>query len=481
VAEGIATRYAAALTRHLEQRDEVALLAAYDIGREAVGGGDGVLDLVVAHHEAMARAVAGGGDASRSQVECAGELMLEALGPFEMAFRGFQESNAGLARARAEAERANRAKDEFLSRTSHELRTPLNAILGFGQLLELDPLEPRQAEAVSHILSAGRHLLELINDLLDISRIEAGSLSLSIEPVLMAEVADGALALMRPLADDRGVTVTFDDGSAGQAYVFADRQRLKQVLLNLLSNGIKYNRPNGSVTVTCSQRPENKLRITVTDTGGGFDASDMDRVFAPFDRLDAGASEVEGIGLGLSLSRNLVHAMGGDIGVVSELGQGSRFWVDLPVAESPLAGHDRPDQDKQLPRTEVKTTILYIEDNLSNLKLIDRLLTRWRRISLLTAMQGQMGIDLARRHRPDLILLDLHLPDMDGTRALREILADPRTRDIPVVVISADATPGQVERFRALGARAYLPKPLQVSEFLETLDEMVPGAARPAD
>ena len=379
-------------------------------------------------------------------------------------------------RAEVEADRANRAKSEFLSRMSHELRTPLNAVLGFAQLLEMESVGAEQRDSVNHILKAGRHLLGLINEVLDISRIEAGRLRLSLEPVPVAETLQAAVDLVRPLAAERGIELRAE-GPDDRQHVLADRQRLQQVLLNLLSNAVKYNRDGGAVRVTCGGTPEHRLRITVADSGRGMTPEQMAHLFTPFERLGAEASVVEGTGLGLTLSKHLVEAMGGAMQVESQVGVGSAFSLELPVAEAPAEALEPP-RTADGRATEARAaglSVLYIEDNLSNLRLIERVLARRPGTKLLSAMQGRLGLDLAREHRPDLILLDLHLPDLPGEEVLHRLRSDPRTREIPVVVLSADASAGQIERLLGVGARAYLTKPLDVRKLLAVLDERVPG------
>jgi PAS domain S-box-containing protein len=387
---------------------------------------------------------------------------------------------AELREAKEAAEEANRAKSTFLSRMSHELRTPLNVVLGFGQVLQLDPLDPGQAEAVDYILKAGRHLLDLIDEVLDISRIEAGRLSLSIEPVRADDLLADALMLMRPLASQRGITIRAELDTC-DVFVLADRQRTKQVLLNLLANAIKYNREGGVVEIKCDQR-ESALRIIVTDTGLGIPPERLDRLFTPFDRLGAEATAVEGTGLGLALSKRLIEAMGGAVGVESVVDAGSTFWIELPLGEPPSADPEgaapQGAADQQAPAAHAKMhSILYIEDNLSNLNLMEHILDRRQGLRLLAAMQGSLGLELAREHHPDLILLDLHLPDMAGSDVLRELKTNLSTRDIPVVVVSADATSGQKARLLDAGARAYLTKPLDLKEFLALTDAIL--EARP--
>ena len=391
------------------------------------------------------------------------------------------ERTRELSVATAEADRANLAKSEFLSRMSHELRTPLNAILGFAQLLELDAASAEQQESVGQILRAGRHLLGLINEILDISRIEAGRLQLSLEPVPVQETVRQAIELVQPSAAEAHVTVRSEAIEDG-VHVLADRQRLQQVLLNLLSNGVKYNRAGGTVTVACRESPASRLRIEVTDTGPGITADKLARLFTPFDRLGAEASAVEGTGLGLALSKSLVEAMGGTLKVRSEPEVGCTFSVELavvgaPAEREPIAAVSAPAVDERQPGEAQK--ILYIEDNLSNLTLVESILARRPGTTVLSAMQGRVGVDLARDHRPALILLDRHLPDIPGEEVFRQLQADSRTRDIPVIVLSADAMPSRMRQFLDGGVRAYLTKPLDVPALLAAIDEALHGEARP--
>ena len=383
-----------------------------------------------------------------------------------------QQIEVALRKAQAVADAANQAKSEFLSRMSHELRTPLNAILGFAQLLELAALAPREHEGVTQILKGGRHLLGLINEVLDIARIEAGHLELALEPVAVADLLQEAVDLVRPLAARQQVALQQAEPAYG-AYIWADRQRMVQVLLNLLANAVKYNREAGTVTLGADAMSDGRLRILVSDTGPGLEPAQVDKLFTPFERLGADRTGVEGTGLGLALARRLVEAMAGEVGVTSTPGQGSTFWVDLRRAEMPPARREPLAAAPAAAADVWPRTVLCIEDNLSNLRLIEHILLDRPATQLLAAMQGQLGLELARDHQPDLILLDLHLPDVQGDTVLQQLQANPRTRAIPVVMLSADATPHQVERLLAQGARAYLTKPIDVHRLLGLLSDML--------
>ena len=357
---------------------------------------------------------------------------------------------------------------------SHELRTPLNAILGFAQLLELEELTDEQRDNLGHILSGARHLLSLINEVLDIAAIEAGRLALSLEPVAVADVAAESISLIRPLADQHHIVLA-GPNLACATHVLGDRQRLKQILLNLLSNAVKYNRVGGSVHLTCEPVPDERLRITVTDTGLGIPPDAVERLFIPFERVASQQSAIEGTGLGLPLSKRLAEAMGGTLELTSNP-QGSTFWVELPLVEGPVEVDERQQQlepspaEEQLEQTGPTLTVLYIEDNLSNLQLVERVLARLPDVTLISAMRPQLGLDLAGEHHPDLVLLDLHLPDMPGEEVLRRLQTSPKTAEVPVVILSADARPGLIQRLLDQGARAFLTKPLDVKELLELVD-----------
>ncbi len=384
-----------------------------------------------------------------------------------------QRIEKALREAKEAADRANRAKSEFLSRMSHELRTPLNAILGFGQLLERQNPNPRQRPHLNHILTAGRHLLELINEVLDISRIESEKMHLSLEPVNVRVALEEAVDLIQPLAAERSVNLFTPSANETDFFILADHQRLKQVLLNLLTNGVKYTPAGGAVMISCRE-VGGRVRLAIRDTGVGIAADKLERVFTPFDRLGAERSGIEGTGLGLALSKRLVQAMRGVIGVESMEGQGSNFWLELIRKESPLDAIPAESSAiacKGREKAEKQRSVLYIEDNLSNLTLVEQLLHKDAGFRLLTAMQGRIGLDLARQHSPDLILLDLHLPDMPGWDVLAELQGSEATRRIPTIIVSADATEGQFKRLLDAGARSYITKPFDVNQFYRAMEQ----------
>ena len=378
--------------------------------------------------------------------------------------------------AQEAAEAANKSKSQFLSRMSHELRTPLNAVIGFGQILELDDLNDEQREAVGHILTGGRHLLGLINKVLDVSHVEAGDLVLSAESVLAPELVLEAVDVIRPLADQRGIQMVVDRLGGQDCFMFADRQRVKQVFLNLLSNAVKYNRPRGMIVISCDVSVDSRIRISVADTGMGVQAQDMGLLFTPFERLGAEQTREEGTGIGLALSRRLTEAMGGTLDVTSTPGEGSTFTVDLPRVEGPVERHERLNGATPAAALDLaarRQVVLHIEDNASNLTLVERVLAQRPDIQVVPAMCGGLGLELAREHHPAIVLLDLGLPDVGGEQVLRSLCDDPSTASIPVVIVSADATPGHRQRLISAGAAGYLTKPINVRELLRLVDESV--------
>jgi PAS domain S-box-containing protein len=379
-----------------------------------------------------------------------------------------------LRRSKEEAEKANRAKSEFLSRMSHELRTPLNAILGFAQLLEMAALDRDKRESVGQILKAGQHLLGLINEVLEISRIEAGRLSISPEAVQIGLAVQEALDLLTPMAARRNIMVRDEIARDRLRHVLADQQRLKQVLLNVITNAIKYNCDAGTVTISAQEVESNRLRVKVRDTGPGIKPGSEGKLFTPFERLGAEQTGVEGTGLGLALSKRLIEVMGGSIGVENNPDRGATFWMELPLVKDPVAQAqtaiaDLPNTAAPAPQQRQRI-VLYVEDNLSNITLIEHIIVHRPQVKLVAAMQGRLGLDLAREHRPDLILLDLHLPDISGEDVLQGLRQQPELRNTPVIVISADATRGRIERLLSMGVLDYLPKPLDIKRFLQLLD-----------
>ncbi|MDD2271222.1 MAG: PAS domain S-box protein [Desulfuromonadaceae bacterium] len=393
------------------------------------------------------------------------------------------DKNAELESAMLVADKANLAKSDFLSSMSHELRTPLGAILGFAQLIESGTPEPTptQKRSIDQILKAGWYLLELINEILDLALIESGKLSLSLEPVSLAEVMQECEVMVEPQAQQHGITVVFTPLDTPY-FVNADRTRVKQLLLNLLSNAIKYNRVDGKVTVTCSVNLPDSIRISVQDTGEGLTSEQITQLFQPFNRLGQKTDIEQGTGIGLVVCKRLVELMGGEIGVESTAGEGSVFWIDLG-STTELKTDDQAVEPTPTPQMEVQgnenmSTLLYVEDNPANMMLVEDLIARRPDIRLLTAMDAVRGIEIARTALPDAILMDINLPGISGIDALKILSADPLTAHIPIVALSANAIPRDIEKGMEAGFFRYLTKPIKVVEFMETMDMVLKHAKR---
>jgi len=382
--------------------------------------------------------------------------------------------------AKGAAEKANLAKSEFLSSMSHELRSPLNAILGFAQLMDSDatPATASQKASIDEILRAGWYLLELINEILDLAQIESGKLSLSVEPTSLADVILECQAIIEPQAQGRGIRMTFPQFDLPW-FVAADRTRLKQVLINLLSNSVKYNQTGGTVVVDCVGSTTDRTRINVRDTGAGLPAEKLAQLFQPFNRLGQERGAEQGTGIGLVMSKRLIDLMGGVLGVESTVGVGSVFWCELGTATAPVLeatpDDTAPVAGEQAPDAPLRT-LLYVEDNPANLKLVEQLIARRPALRLLTAIESNQGIQLARAHQPDVILMDINLPGISGIEAMKILRDDPTTAHIPIVALSANAMPRDIAKGLEAGFFSYLTKPIRVPEFMEALDAALHSA-----
>jgi PAS domain S-box-containing protein len=391
------------------------------------------------------------------------------------------QAEENIRRARADAEAANRAKSEFLSRMSHELRTPLNAILGFTQLLEMEEHTGKQGESIDHISRAGRNLLDLINEVLDIARLDAGRVQFHLESVDLLEVLREAVTASTPAATKRRVTLRIAEAPGEAPFVSSDRERLKQVVLNLLSNGVKFNREGGSITLTVARLNTGTWRISVTDTGMGIPQEKLSRLFVPFERLGTREGGTEGgTGLGLALCQRLMNGLGGRIGVASSVGMGSTFWVEMPVAanaqEELPAAPSAPALAGSAPPAPMEVRkVLYIEDDVANYYLLERFLSSRKDIHMMSALQGSIGIDLAREHLPALILLDLNLPDMNGEHVLRALKADPATAGIRVVAVTGEVVQDREKELKALGVMETMVKPYKLAEITAMLERALAG------
>lgn len=388
-----------------------------------------------------------------------------------------------LREAMAIADKANRAKSDFLSGMSHELRTPLNAILGFTQLLESgSPVPtPTQKRSIDQILKAGWYLLELINEILDLALIESGKVTLSNEPVSLAEVLEECRAMVEPQARSRGIAMSFPV-IASPLFITADRTRLKQVFINLLFNAIKYNQPHGTVTVDTARVAGGAVRVSVTDTGVGLGAEQLSQLFQPFNRLGREGGAEEGTGMGLVVTKRLVGLMGGEVGVASALGEGSVFWVEFAATGAPQFAAAAPDHSTavaEVPDGAMLRTVLYVEDNPANLELVGQLIARRSDLRMLSAADARLGIQYARALQPDVILMDINLPGMSGIDAMKMLRGDKVTAHIPIIALSSNAMPRDIQGAMAAGFFNYITKPIMVSQFMEAL-EVALAASRDA-
>lgn len=412
---------------------------------------------------------------ARKQIEAERAQLAQAL----------QDRNVELEIAKSFAEKANLAKSDFLSGMSHELRTPLNAILGFTQLLETGTPTPTptQQRNLEQILKAGWYLLDLINEILDLALIESGKATLSLEPVALAEVMLECRAMVDPQAQKRGIVMTYPQFELPY-FVSADRTRVKQVLINLLSNAIKYNKPEGSVTLEYQPIPPGSIRINVRDTGKGLAAEQLLQLFQPFNRLGKETGAEEGTGIGLVVTKRLVELMGGSIGADSSVGAGSVFWFELSLTTAPmLAIQEAEHAALSLPRVSdgaPRRTVLYVEDNPANLELVEQLIARRPDLRLLSAADGDLGIEFARVYQPAAILMDINLPGISGLEAMKILRADVTTAQIPIIALSANAVPHDIEKALQAGFFDYLTKPIKVIQFMDTLDTALKVSDRAA-
>jgi len=389
-------------------------------------------------------------------------------------YKALQDKNTELESAKAVAEKANLAKSNFLSSMSHELRTPLNAILGFAQLLETGAPPPTATQIIRlhQIIKAGWYLLDLINEILDLAVIESGKLSLSLEPISLSDVLLECQAMIGPQAQQRGINISFDKVDP-TCFAHADHTRVKQALINLLSNAIKYNRDHGMVEVKCTTTSPERIRIIIRDSGAGLPPEKLAQLFQPFNRLGQETGSEEGTGIGLVVTRQLVELMGGSIGVESTVGVGSEFWIELTRDVMPCLSPEQTMAAERTPEAQENAalrTLLYVEDNPANLMLVEQIIEGVPHVRMLSARDATLGIALARAHLPEVILMDINLPGISGTQALKILREDPATAHIPVLAISANAMPRDIQQGLKAGFFRYLTKPIKINEFMQALN-----------
>ncbi|MGV7222323.1 MAG: ATP-binding protein [Nitrospinales bacterium] len=389
-----------------------------------------------------------------------------------------RENEVNLIKAKEIAERSNHAKSDFLSKMSHELRTPMNAILGFAQLLDMDtrsPLTPKQKNNLGHISSAGKHLLSLITKVLDLASIESGSIKLSIERTDIVPLVDNVISIAKPLAGEKGISIEYVEIPMGNYYAKVDPVRFKQIILNLISNAIKYNKPNGSIKISYDKTSDEWIRLGIRDTGRGIPEDKKGLLFKPFERFDENSEKIEGTGIGLTIAKQIIEMMQGKIGFESKVGEGNFFYIDLPVAKKPLMLNNF---ENMLSSTEPTSTngknkkVLYIEDIAANVELVKQILISRPQINLMSAPDAFVGIEMARKEIPDLILMDINLPKMDGITAFQELQTYEDVKDIPVYALTANAMDTEINKALNLGFRDYITKPINVKTFLTSIDKV---------
>ncbi len=411
------------------------------------------------------------------QLKQGDEVLQEKNRLLEMEVKKRKQIQKELVKSYEEAQASNRAKSDFLSKMSHELRTPMNSIIGFAQILNLDKkllLSKIQKENLQFISSAGEHLLELINEILDLSTIESGNLKLFIEPVDIVPIINEVISISQPLADKEKISLESLPIPDNSFIASVDSLRIKQVLLNLTSNGIKYNKPNGSVKILCEKLDTEKIRIGVKDTGHGINDDQKDKIFKPFERFDLNADDIEGTGIGLTISKQLIELMHGAIGFQSVSGEGSFFYIDIPISEQPCAPirvEKEIDSIQSIPRGNGIKKILYIEDIKTNIYLVEQILTDREDLELISAHNGMEGIKIAQTQIPDLILMDMNLPDIDGFTAYEKLQTITTLKNIPVIALTADAMDINIQKALDMGFKDYITKPIRISKIMNIIDQ----------